>query len=119
MQAIFASTPNLIGVEKVGGDAIAPPPTLSKLGQVGAADLLLDGDGKVRRALLGVTTPEGALRQGLGVTLALMYLQSEGVTPESIDTEKRILGLGKAVFSPLTGNSGGYGPRDVGGIRFC
>lgn len=117
LQAIFGSTPNLIGVEKVAGDAIAPPLTLSKLGQVGAADLVLDGDGKVRRALLGIATVEGELRQGLGVKLALMYLESEGITPKQIDAEKQILGLGKAVFAPLTGNSGGYKPSDVGGYQ--
>ena len=46
---IFRSTPNLIGVEKTVGDdsnfAIAPPPVLSQLGQVGAVDVVPDPDG--------------------------------------------------------------------------
>ena len=51
---IFQTTPNLIGIEKFVGSKVAPPPVLDKLGQVGLADQVLDGDGKVRRALLSV-----------------------------------------------------------------
>ena len=54
LQRLFASMPNLIGVEKVGGDAVAPHPTLEENDRVGMVDLLLDADGKVRRSLLSV-----------------------------------------------------------------
>jgi len=114
---LFKSTPNLIGIEKVSGNRIAPPPILEELDQVGAADLVLDADGKVRRSLLTVGTPEGELRGGLGVQLALMYLESEGVSLQLIDANKQIFGLGKAVFVPLRGNSGGYKQSDTGGYQ--
>jgi hypothetical protein len=48
---IFNPTPNLYVVEKVIGDSIPPPPTVSQQ-QVGFSDLVLDSDGKVRRAYL-------------------------------------------------------------------
>ncbi|NES03700.1 MAG: CHASE2 domain-containing protein, partial [Okeania sp. SIO2F4] len=32
---VFESTPNLVGIEKVAGETVAPPPALSKLNQVG------------------------------------------------------------------------------------
>ena len=49
---IFHSTPNLIGVEKIIGERVNPPPELKKSDHVGLADLVLDGDRYVRRALL-------------------------------------------------------------------
>ena len=48
------STPNLIGVEKMVGNQVAPPPTLRELGQIGFVDMVLDADGKVRRGLMSV-----------------------------------------------------------------
>ena len=51
---VMKSTPNLIGVKKLVGDSVAPPPTLAKLDQIALADTVLDTDGKVRRGLLAV-----------------------------------------------------------------
>lgn len=73
---LFQSTPNLIGVEKVVGNAVPASPTLSKLKQVGMADLVLDADGKVRRALLSVRSG-GEVHLSLGTKLALMYLEKK------------------------------------------
>ena len=47
---VFESTPELIGVEKVIGNRVDPPPVLASLGQVGLADLVLDADRRVRRS---------------------------------------------------------------------
>ncbi|MFB2839697.1 CHASE2 domain-containing protein [Floridanema evergladense] len=114
---LFASTPNLIGVEKVVGNPVAPPPTLSKLGQVGIADLVLDADGKVRRGLLSIRTAEGKTKLSLGTSLALMYLENLGVKLQSIDPKQKILGLGKARFVPFTGNEGAYIRTNSGGYQ--
>lgn len=114
---LFKSTPNLIGVEKVVGNTVAPPPILSKLGQVGIADLVIDADGKVRRGLLSIRTTEGKTKLSLGTTLALMYLESEGIKLRAIDPKKKILGLGKAVFVPFTGNEGAYIRANSGGYQ--
>jgi len=114
---VFESTPNLFGVEKLVGDSVAPPPTLSKLGQVSMADLVLDADGKVRRALVSVKPEDGKTRFSLGTTLALTYLKTEGVIPEVINATKKHLRLGKALFVPLRSNDGGYVKADVGGYQ--
>ena len=114
---VFKTTPNIIGIEKVAGNPVDPPPTLQELGQVGAADLMLDADGKVRRGLIIIGTPEGESRQGLGVKLALTYLEEKGIALEAIDSEKKIYGLGKAQFVPLTGKEVGYVTEDTGGYQ--
>jgi len=59
---VFRTTPNLIGVEKITGERVNPPPELKKNDQVGLADLILDGDRYVRRALL---TSEDAKEGGV------------------------------------------------------
>lgn len=109
---VFETTPNLIGVQKVSGDgkgfAVNPPPSLSKLGQVGANDLVLDADGKVRRGLLFVETKNSKVVASLGLTLALAYLKAEGMTPENAAVNPEYLQLGKAVFVRLQTNYGGY-----------
>jgi CHASE2 domain-containing sensor protein/serine phosphatase RsbU (regulator of sigma subunit) len=114
---IFKNTPNLIGIEKVAGNPIAPPPTLAKLGQVGSNDIVADTDGKMRRGLVLLGKPDGSLSQGLGVRMALMYLEKEKVELKEIDADKQIYGLGKAKFVPLSGNDGQYNEADMGGYQ--
>lgn len=114
---VFESTPNLIGVEKIAGNIVSPPPSLERLDQVGFADFILDADGKVRRGLLSVSTPDGQIRLGLGAKLALMYLEKEGITLQSVDDEKQHFQLGKALFIPFTGNEGGYVRANSGGYQ--
>ncbi len=114
---VFESTPNLIGVEKLAGQKVAPPPSLKKLEQVGLADLVLDADGKVRRGLISIRDDDGETKLGLAATLALMYLQKEGITLESVNAELKHFGLGKALFIPFAGNDGGYVGADAGGYQ--
>lgn len=114
---VLKSTPNLIGIEKAVGDIVAPSPTLNQLGQVGIADQVLDADGKVRRGLLTIKLKDGQTRESLAVKLALMYLKSEGITLQVIDATKKHYRLGQAVFTPFTGNEGGYVGADSGGYQ--
>ena len=79
---VFQSTPNLFGIEKVVGNRIEPSPILSQAGQVGFSDLVVDADGKIRRALLSVLLSEDELRYSLAAKLALYYLKTEGITPK-------------------------------------
>ena len=113
---VFKSTPNLIGVEKVAGETVPPPPTLSQLGQVGIADLVLDADGKIRRGLLTVED-QGKTQESLGTKLALMYLESKGVQLQVVDAQKRHYRLGQAIFQPFTGNEAGYIRANSGGYQ--
>ncbi|MGA0200327.1 MAG: CHASE2 domain-containing protein, partial [Prochlorotrichaceae cyanobacterium] len=45
LEEVFSTTPNLIGIQKVVGNPINPPPILSENNQVAANDLVLDPDG--------------------------------------------------------------------------
>jgi adenylate cyclase len=116
---VFKSTPNLIGIEKVvGGDrgfAVAPPPVLSQKDQVGANDVLVDGDGKVRRGLLYLTPAGRDAIASLGLRLAMIYLEKEGITPKS--AQNGLLQLGQAIFVPFEHNDGAYVRTDARGYQ--
>ncbi|MBE9042713.1 CHASE2 domain-containing protein [Oscillatoriales cyanobacterium LEGE 11467] len=118
---VLRSTSDLFGVEKIAGDTVAPPPILSELGRVAIADLVPDRDGKVRRALLSAKDEDNNDRLGLGVMLALTYLEKqEGITLENAKPEepgKQHYKLGRALFVPLTGREGNYRPSDIGGYQ--
>lgn len=117
LTSIFKTTPNLIGIQKIVGDAkngaIAPPPELEKLGQASANDFPWDVDGKTRRAFLYLDDSEGNIAYSLGFRLALIYLRSEAITPR-MKNETQIE-LGGTTFSPFSRNDGGYvGAADEG-----
>ena len=114
---IFKNTPNVIGVEKVAGTPILPPPTLAKLGQVASNDMVIDKDNKIRRGMVLLGKKDGTLLDSVGVKMALMYLEKEKIELEEIDESKQIYGLGKAKFVPLSGNDGEYNKADMGGYQ--
>ncbi len=113
----FESAPKSIGIEKVGVPPINPPPSLDKIDQVAASDLILDADGKVRRGLILIGNKSGKFRESLAAKLALIYLEQENISLKLIDPQKKIYGLGQAVFIPLTGKEGGYVGADTGGYQ--
>jgi adenylate cyclase len=114
---LFETTPNLIGIEKVAGKTVAPPPTLDALDQVAASDLLVDTDSKIRRGLVLAERSDGVSRQGLGVILALTALAQEGLELSVLDEQKKIYGLGKGKFIPLSGREGVYTQPETGGYQ--
>ncbi len=139
---LFKATPNLIGIDKVVGTKVAPPRVLAQLSQVGFSDQVLDGDGKVRRALLTVRSPltlaqpdtlyetlrerglataarspKNQLRQSLGLQLALQYLKTVGITPYPHPQNHHYIQLGKALIIPLQPFDGGYVWADTGGYQ--
>ncbi len=119
LENVFKSTPNLIGIEKkvadTRGHAVAPPPILSQLGQVGANDVLPDSDGKIRRGLLFLTPESESPLPSLGLRLALIYLERQGITPTA--DANGFMKLGKTVFVPFEENDGGYVGADAGGYQ--
>ncbi|MEH2295866.1 CHASE2 domain-containing protein [Nostoc sp.] len=122
---LFKNTPNLIGVDKVVGTKVAPPRVLAQLDQVGFSDQVLDGDGKVRRALLTVRSsqtltqpyPKNQLRQSFALKLALQYLKTVGITPHPHPQNRHNIQLGKALLIPLQPFDGGYVRTDTGGYQ--
>jgi len=118
---VFESTPNLIGIRKVvvnqKGGGVAASPILEKLNQVAANDFLPDGDGKIRRILLSLKDDQGKTIPSLSTALAVQYLQKENIRPEVVDSQKQIYKLGKAIFSPIDENNGGYVGQSLGGYQ--
>lgn len=116
---IFRSTSNLFGVEKITGERVNPPPELKKHERVGLADLVLDGDRHVRRALLTAedSQEDGKIKAGLATLVALKYLEVESISLESVDEQQLKFRLGKAIYQPLKNQEAGYGETDLGGYQ--
>ncbi len=118
---VFTSTPNLIGIEKVIktnlGEVIQAPPLLKQRGQVSASDLLLDQDGRIRRSLLYLRTQDNQSIFTLGARLAFAYLEDEGISRQPLNPEQTKFRLGRAVFTSLQTNDGGYVGVDAGGYQ--
>ncbi|MEH2272997.1 MAG: CHASE2 domain-containing protein [Nostoc sp.] len=116
---VFRNTPNLIGVEKITGERVNPPPELKKKDQVGLADLVLDGDRFVRRALLTAedAKEKNTIKAGLATLVALKYLEAEKISLESIDPQKQKFQLGKEIYLPLQNQEAGYPDADLGGYQ--
>jgi adenylate cyclase len=114
---VYQNMPNLVGIEKAVGQKVAPPPVLSELGQVAITDTLVDLDGRVRRSLISLESDAGELKLSLGVQLALIYLESKGISlATSVDNSNRYQ-LGKASFESLNENAGGYIRNNAGGYQ--
>lgn len=126
LATVFKSTPNLIGTQKVVGSrgigTVAPPPVLEKLGQVAANDFVLDSDGTLRRGLLSIAGSckracdrEPQEHLSLALALSLLYLQAEGIQPES--TTDGHIKLGGTEFVPFEANDGGYVRAEASGYQ--
>jgi PAS domain S-box-containing protein len=118
---VFTSTPNLIGIEKViktaEGEVIQAPPLLKQRDQVSASDLLLDTDNRIRRSLLYLRTPDNRSIFTLGARLAFAYLEDKGISRQPINPEQTQFRLGRATFTSLQPNQGGYVGIDAGGYQ--
>ncbi|MEL7511920.1 MAG: CHASE2 domain-containing protein [Cyanobacteria bacterium J06554_3] len=114
---MFASTPNLLGVEKVKGESVLPHPTLSELSQTAAADLTVDSDGRVRRGLLSLRSESDEIKVGLSTALALEYLADYDVVPEALDEEGRLLRFGETTVRRFEKNDGGYVNAEPSGFQ--
>ncbi|MBP0030665.1 CHASE2 domain-containing protein [Roseofilum sp. Guam] len=119
LKEVFGSTPNLIGVEKIIGDRVEPPPILQALDRVALADLMLDGDGNIRRALLSTTDnqEEGAIKDGLAANIAIQYLEQRDITLNMLNPEQLKFQLGFTTFTPLQNREAGYSKKALGGYQ--
>jgi CHASE2 domain-containing sensor protein len=116
---VFRTTPNLFAVEKISGDRVNPSPVLRQLNQIALADLVLDGDRKVRRALLTAQDAKdgNAIKASLATQVAMKYLEADGITLETIDAAKQKFRLGKTIYQPLNNHDAGYSNADLGGFQ--
>ena len=112
---VFQSTPNLIGVEGILGERVPPSPTLAELQQVALADVVVDEDRHIRRALLSARDKQAQqqVKSTLAPALVTRYLADQTIASANEDGRMR---WGKAVFSPIQPGIGGY--RDnLGGYQ--
>ena len=115
---VYESTPQLIGIQKVVGDrrdAVDPPPELKAKGQVGANDLLVDGDERVRRGLVLVADADGNTMPSFSLIMALYYLDDEGIGFK-FDEDGNFY-LGETNITRFEKNDGGYVRADTGGYQ--
>src|SRR5579883_3433245 len=119
LNQLFATTPNLVGVQKVSSNrdssAVNPPPVLKQHNQVGANDLVLDGDGKVRRGLIYLEDKDGENVFSFGFTLATLYLQRQNIQPEL--TADNQVKLRSTIFPALNPNDGSYVQAQAEGYK--
>jgi len=117
---VFTTTPNLIGIQKVGENedsaAIAPPPILKKLDQVGANDFPLDGDGKIRCDFIYLQDKKsGQPIFGLDYRLAYRYLNYGDRKFPDGQTADNLVKIGPVILPLFHGDDGGYiGAEDQG-----
>jgi CHASE2 domain-containing sensor protein/nitrogen-specific signal transduction histidine kinase/ActR/RegA family two-component response regulator len=116
---VFNTTPSLIGVEKIISDRVKPSPILQAKEQVAIADLVLDRDRFVRRAMLTAEdSREGnQLKGGLATQVALKYLEKQGINLDIVNPDNRYYQLGKTLFKPMQPGEAGYAPDEVGGYQ--
>ncbi len=131
LQAIFRDSNNLYGIAKITNTPLFPSisgsPILEQAGRLAAADLVLDKDGVARRGNLYPDYKQNHI-QGLGLAVALKYLEKEGgITLKNADaSESKVcylpqkeqentkypqsgwLQLNDHVLCPLTRKFGGY-----------
>lgn len=117
---VYNSTPNLLGIKKVvggnGGPAVNSPPELEAKGQVTSNDIPSDSDSKIRRHFLFLS-PNDVNIESLGLKLAYIYLEKEGIIPKPSQNNPNYLQLGKAVFPNFESNDGGYVQANAKGYQ--
>ncbi len=105
---------NIIGIEKAVAPTIGPPPELVDSRRVGFADQIVDGDGKVRRALLSIRSQKPPSRYSFALRLALDDLEQEGILPETLGKGMK---LGQAEIAPFSSSDGNYIQAETGGYQ--
>ncbi len=120
LQQVFATTPNLIGIEEVpiakNLIGVRPPKVLAELGAVGFNNVAIDSDGKIRRNLLYLWSDEKSY-QSFALKLALLYLQGERIKLQPSPEHPEHFQLGPHTFPRFELNHGPYIRQDNGGYQ--
>ncbi len=113
--AAFKESKNLIAIEKVLPEEIAPPPDLPPE-QIGFSDAIRDTDGHLRRNLLATPTSKG-YKFSLSLRLVEAYLATEGISLENGINDQNAMRFGKTEIPRFLPNYGGYVGADAGGVQ--
>ena len=119
LESVLMNNPNIVLIEKRIGESVVYPYGLDHASQVGFADLVLDADGAIRRALLMIwdANEENQVNLSLALYLALMYLDQLGITQSADPDNNSFFRLGNTVIQRFNFNDGGYNIADDGGYQ--
>ena len=119
LERVLKQYPEIIGVMKYPGrpgEGIPPPPSLQGSDRIGINDVLPDRGGTLRRSLLFINDGEEAF-MSFGLTLALKFLEFEGIQPEPDPDTPEYMKLGSTTFIPFQSHHGGYVGADDRGYQ--
>jgi adenylate cyclase len=108
--------PNVVVITYLGAtkkESVSPPPGVPKQ-RVGFNNIVIDPDGIVRRNLLFASDGKSTFRS-FSLQLALNYLNSKNITGQTISPQH--YQIGKAIFTKLHPNFGGYQNIDARGYQ--
>ncbi len=117
LEAVLSENRNIIVVTKFGEGGVQAPPVLKNTDQVGFNDIIVDPGGIVRRGILFLDDGETVF-YSFDLRLALLYLQAEGIVPQSDPSNPQHLRLGRTAIVPFEANDGGYVGADARGYQF-
>src|SRR4029077_11338288 len=97
LNTVLAKNPQIVGamlLPRGEHPGVRAPAALAGTDRVGFTDTVVDGDGRVRRALLMLDDGKTVF-YSLPFRLALLYLQSAGVRPQGDPQNPELLRLGR------------------------
>jgi adenylate cyclase len=113
----IADTPQLVWADRFregAWEGIPAPQAAVAADRVGFSDLVLDGSGVARRALLYLSDADH-WETALSLKLALLYLAPEGIAP--VADQDQSMRLGAVSLPPLDSDLGGYDEIDARGYQ--
>lgn len=120
LERVLTKHRHIITTMKFGGaerTGIPPPSVLRDTDQVGFNDIIVDPGGIVRRGLLFLDDGKNIFFS-FALRLALLFLRTEGITPQPDAVNPEHMRLGQTTIRPFGPNDGGYIRADARGYQF-
>lgn len=117
LESVLSGSASLVAVWKFGNGGILPPPSVRDAERIGFNDVLVDPGGIVRRGLLFLDDGKEVF-YSFSLRLALILLESRGITPASGHSNPAHLRLGNKTVPPLESHDGGYRSADARGYQY-
>jgi len=120
LNELLTNEKRIIIIEKFGKDSskrVAGPEVLRGTEQIGFSDVTVDDDGVVRRGLLFLDDGEN-FSVSFALRLSLLYLASEGISPQPGDPNPEHIRLGPVTITPFEKSDGAYIDADARGYQY-
>lgn len=119
LDAALRATPSVVWTTRFGDGSwtgIPAPAALEGSARTGFSDLVPDGGGIVRRALLYLD--DGKVTEtAFAARLAFLYLARQGIAPRPDPSDRDLLRLGGVTLRPLAPYTGAYAEADTRGYQ--